>query len=85
MCIACHKTFCSFRLINSIDLNVLRFTNYGKNFPKSQNTSPDAFIQLACQLAYYKYVYYIYYMISSPVTFDLISFKITDILIFFTS
>ena len=43
-----------FRLIEDLDLFVLRFEEFGKNFPKSQNMSPDAFIQLALQLTYYK-------------------------------
>uniref|UniRef100_A0A0K0ENG6 Carn_acyltransf domain-containing protein n=1 Tax=Strongyloides stercoralis TaxID=6248 RepID=A0A0K0ENG6_STRER len=30
------------------------FTDYGKNFVKKANVSPDAFIQMALQLAYYK-------------------------------
>lgn len=42
------------RSISNLDLNVLRYTTYGKNFPKSQNMSPDAFIQIALQLAYYR-------------------------------
>ncbi|XP_070545343.1 choline O-acetyltransferase-like isoform X2 [Ptychodera flava] len=42
------------RLADDLDLQIMRFTEYGKNFPKSQNMSPDAYIQLALQLAYYK-------------------------------
>ncbi|XP_014768157.2 choline O-acetyltransferase, partial [Octopus bimaculoides] len=42
------------KLISDLDLYVLRFTNFGKEFPKSQNMSPDSFIQLALQLTYYK-------------------------------
>lgn len=42
------------KLIESLDLHILRFDNYGKEFVKSQNMSPDAFIQLALQLTYYK-------------------------------
>ncbi|CEF62783.1 LD31742p [Strongyloides ratti] len=30
------------------------FNNYGKNFVKKANVSPDAFIQMALQMAYYK-------------------------------
>ncbi|XP_077999459.1 choline O-acetyltransferase-like [Glandiceps talaboti] len=41
-------------LADDLDLQIMRFTEYGKNFPKSQNMSPDAYIQLALQLAYYK-------------------------------
>ncbi|GAB1602931.1 hypothetical protein Ahia01_000573300 [Argonauta hians] len=42
------------KLIGDLDLYVLRFTQFGKEFPKSQNMSPDSFIQLALQLTYYK-------------------------------
>ncbi|KAL5018091.1 hypothetical protein ScPMuIL_003813 [Solemya velum] len=41
-------------LIKDLDLYILRFENFGKEFPKSQNMSPDSFIQLALQLTYYK-------------------------------
>ena len=44
------------RSVEDFDLHVLRFTDFGKEFPKSQNMSPDAFIQLALQLTYYKLV-----------------------------
>ncbi|GAB6018838.1 hypothetical protein CHUAL_000499 [Chamberlinius hualienensis] len=38
------------------DLNfyVLRFREYGKDYPKANNASPDAFIQLALQLTFFK-------------------------------
>ena len=49
----CHYIY---RMISTLDLYVMRFNEYGKNFPKSQNMSPDAYIQLALQLTYYKYV-----------------------------
>nr|AWJ68269.1 putative choline acetyltransferase [Hirudo verbana] len=42
------------RSISNLDLHVLRFLGYGKDFPKSQNMSPDAYIQIALQLTYYK-------------------------------
>jgi len=45
-----------YRSVEDFDLYVLRFNDYGKEFPKSQNMSPDAFIQLALQLTYYKSV-----------------------------
>ncbi|XP_062590553.1 choline O-acetyltransferase-like, partial [Saccostrea cucullata] len=42
------------RLIEDLDLYILRFERFGREFPKSQNMSPDSFIQLALQLTYYK-------------------------------
>ncbi|XP_053393078.1 choline O-acetyltransferase-like [Mercenaria mercenaria] len=40
--------------IADLDLYVLRFDHFGKEFPKENNMSPDSFIQLALQLTYYK-------------------------------
>ncbi|CAN7994020.1 unnamed protein product, partial [Ixodes hexagonus] len=42
------------KLAEDVDLYVLTFHNYGKNFIKAQKISPDVFIQLALQLTYYK-------------------------------
>ncbi|XP_043209713.1 choline O-acetyltransferase-like, partial [Amphibalanus amphitrite] len=42
------------RLIDDLDFLVLRFPEYGKNFIKSVRCSPDAYLQLALQLAYYR-------------------------------
>ena len=42
------------RFINNLDLYVLEFNNFGKNFPKSQKISPDAFVQLSMQLAFFR-------------------------------
>ncbi|XP_018326513.1 choline O-acetyltransferase [Agrilus planipennis] len=41
-------------LIKDLDFLVLRFDGYGKDFMKSCKVSPDAYVQLALQLAYYK-------------------------------
>jgi len=41
-------------LLEDLDLYVYRFSNYGKDFIKSCKVSPDAYIQLALQLAYYR-------------------------------
>lgn len=40
----------------NLELNVVHFKTYGKNFIKSQRMSPDSFIQMAMQYAFYKYV-----------------------------
>ena len=40
--------------ISDVDLKVLTFTDFGKDFPKAQKLSPDSFIQNAIQLAYYR-------------------------------
>ncbi|XP_074647611.1 choline O-acetyltransferase-like [Tubulanus polymorphus] len=41
-------------LAENTDCHVLRYMDYGTDFPKSQKMSPDAFLQLALQLTYYK-------------------------------
>ncbi|XP_054455358.1 choline O-acetyltransferase-like [Anoplopoma fimbria] len=42
------------RLVNNLDMDVFKFSVYGKEFIKKQKMSPDAFIQVALQLAFYK-------------------------------
>ncbi|XP_016111094.1 choline O-acetyltransferase-like [Sinocyclocheilus grahami] len=42
------------RLMRNLDMNVFTFAVYGKEFIKQQKMSPDAFIQLALQLAFYR-------------------------------
>lgn len=42
------------RRIEDLDFYVYRYQSYGKNFIKSCKVSPDVYIQLALQLAYYK-------------------------------
>ncbi|XP_072038688.1 choline O-acetyltransferase-like [Amphiura filiformis] len=42
------------RAVANLDLKLLRYTKYGKNFPKSQNMSPDAFIQICLQYTHYR-------------------------------
>ncbi|KAL3872104.1 hypothetical protein ACJMK2_040057 [Sinanodonta woodiana] len=41
-------------MVNDLDMTLLTFKDYGKDFPKSQKLSPDSFIQIAIQLAYYR-------------------------------
>lgn len=41
-------------LLDDVDLHLLMFDAYGKGFVKKCKISPDAFIQLALQLAYYR-------------------------------
>nr|XP_061794037.1 choline O-acetyltransferase-like [Nerophis lumbriciformis] len=42
------------RLVENLDMNVYKFHHYGKELIKSLKMSPDAFIQVALQLAYYR-------------------------------
>uniref|UniRef100_A0A7N8X155 Choline O-acetyltransferase n=1 Tax=Mastacembelus armatus TaxID=205130 RepID=A0A7N8X155_9TELE len=42
------------RLVRNLDMNVHKFCDYGKEFIKKQKMSPDAYIQVALQLAYYR-------------------------------
>lgn len=51
-----HSQTCSrlLRLADNLDINVYKFPTYGKEFIKKQKMSPDAYIQVALQLAYYR-------------------------------
>uniref|UniRef100_A0A3Q1FG00 Choline O-acetyltransferase n=1 Tax=Acanthochromis polyacanthus TaxID=80966 RepID=A0A3Q1FG00_9TELE len=42
------------RLVRNLDMNVHKFYDYGKEFIKKQKMSPDAYIQVALQLAFYR-------------------------------
>lgn len=42
-------------MIDDLDFYVYRYKGYGKSFIKACQVSPDVYIQLALQLAYYKY------------------------------
>lgn len=41
-------------LVNDLEMSCFSFELFGKDFIKSQKMSPDSFIQIAIQLAYYK-------------------------------
>lgn len=43
-------------LVEDIDLRILAFNDYGKGFMKTAKVSPDAYIQMALQLAYFKVI-----------------------------
>ena len=43
------------RLVANLDMDGYKFTFYGKEFIKKQRMSPDAYIQVALQLAFYRY------------------------------
>uniref|UniRef100_A0A4W5KI42 Choline O-acetyltransferase n=1 Tax=Hucho hucho TaxID=62062 RepID=A0A4W5KI42_9TELE len=42
------------RLVRDLDMDVHKFEVYGKEFIKKQKMSPDAYIQIALQLAFYR-------------------------------
>lgn len=44
------------RLARDVDVVDLRFDDYGKEFIKSFRMSPDSYIQMALQVAYYRWV-----------------------------
>uniref|UniRef100_A0A8C7CUE8 Carnitine O-acetyltransferase n=1 Tax=Oncorhynchus kisutch TaxID=8019 RepID=A0A8C7CUE8_ONCKI len=39
---------------HDLDVNVVFFSDYGRNVPRAHKLSPDAFIQMALQLAYFR-------------------------------
>lgn len=42
------------KLANNLELNCFTYEKYGKNFIKTQKLSPDSYIQMAMQFAFYR-------------------------------
>ncbi|XP_033740460.1 carnitine O-palmitoyltransferase 1, liver isoform-like isoform X1 [Pecten maximus] len=42
------------QLLNDVDLHIIMHNSYGKGFMKTCKVSPDAYLQMALQLAYYR-------------------------------
>ena len=43
-----------YRSIEDLDICLLKYNKFGRDFPKKVKISPDSFVQLSMQLAYYK-------------------------------
>lgn len=43
-----------FRLVSDLEMNCFTYKDYGKRFIKEQKLSPDSFIQMAQQYAFYR-------------------------------
>lgn len=45
---------CARKLIDNLDLKLMPFLDFGRGLIKKCGVSPDAYVQLALQLAYYR-------------------------------
>jgi hypothetical protein len=43
------------RLVDDLEMYSFAYTGYGKEYIKSQKLSPDSYIQMAIQYAFYRY------------------------------
>ena len=43
-----------FSLVNDVDIRCFIYDRYGKGFIKKQRLSPDAYLQIAYQLTFYR-------------------------------
>lgn len=50
------KFLATVRMVEDLDFRILRYLGCGRNFMKRHRCSPDAYIQLALQLAYFRWV-----------------------------
>lgn len=53
-CFYSYRILINCRLNQNTDLEVYRFNDYGANFVRARNCSPDSYVQMALQLSYYK-------------------------------
>ena len=70
--------FFSLSAIADIDLYILKFEDYGKEFPKQHNMSPDAFIQMCLQFTYFKFVEFKEFLFILIIRFVVLFFLFDD-------
>lgn len=51
-----YSSHCALALLNDVDLEIFVHNAYGKGFMKTCRVSPDAYIQMALQLAYFRVI-----------------------------
>lgn len=47
-------SLCLTRMVHDLDVKVLMLSQFGRNLPKQHKLSPDAFVQMSLQLAYFR-------------------------------